>query len=46
VLHTFGDSSSDGRFPYAGLTDLGGTLYGTTKNGGTYGHGTVFALTY
>jgi uncharacterized repeat protein (TIGR03803 family) len=45
VLHTFGDSSSDGRFPYAGLTDLGGTLYGTTKNGGTYGHGTVFALT-
>ena len=30
---------------YARLTDVNGTLYGTTEFGGAYGYGTVFALT-
>jgi uncharacterized repeat protein (TIGR03803 family) len=29
----------------SGCDDMGGTFYGTTQNGGTYGRGTVFALT-
>ncbi len=45
VLHSFGGSGSDGRSPYARLTDVNGTLYGTTEFGGVYGDGTVFALT-
>lgn len=44
VLHSFG-SGSDGGNPAAGLTDVNGTLFGTTINGGTNGEGTVFALT-
>ena len=48
VLHSFG-AGSDGQFPYAGLVDVNGTLYGTTEGGGsstncTDGCGTVFAL--
>jgi uncharacterized repeat protein (TIGR03803 family) len=43
VLHNFG-SGSDGFYPLAGLTDVDGTLYGTTAAGGTYDYGTVFAL--
>jgi uncharacterized repeat protein (TIGR03803 family) len=31
--------------PYAGLTNVNGTLYGTTVNGGTYQCGTVFSVT-
>ncbi len=45
VLYSFGPSGSDGAFPEAGLIDLGGTLYGTTYNGGTHGDGTVFSVT-
>jgi uncharacterized repeat protein (TIGR03803 family) len=52
VLHNFG-AGSDGRNPYAGLVDVGGTLYGTTENGGSYACysysggncGTVFSIT-
>jgi uncharacterized repeat protein (TIGR03803 family) len=44
VLHYFG-GKRDGVYPTAGLIDVGGTLYGTTQNGGTYADGTVFALT-
>jgi uncharacterized repeat protein (TIGR03803 family) len=44
VLHNFG-GTPDGNFPYAGLVDMNGTLYGTTANGGTYGYGTVFSIT-
>jgi uncharacterized repeat protein (TIGR03803 family) len=44
VLHSFG-YGSDGAMPLAGLIDVNGTLYGTTSAGGTYGNGTVFALT-
>lgn len=34
---------ANGSDPLAGLTDVGGTLYGTTYSGGTAGSGTVFA---
>jgi uncharacterized repeat protein (TIGR03803 family) len=51
VLHTFG-SGTDGVAPYAGLTNVNGVLYGTTRNGGTFhtngsafGNGTVFKVT-
>jgi uncharacterized repeat protein (TIGR03803 family) len=48
VLHNFG-SGSDGVSPYAGLIDVKGRLYGTTRYGGTYdpsygGNGTVFSI--
>ena len=43
VLHSFG-KGSDGSLPLAGLTDVSGTLYGTTSSGGTSGHGTVFSI--
>ena len=45
VLWSFG-AHSDGQYPYAGLlADARGNLYGTTLEGGTDGHGTVFELT-
>ncbi|MGA7094329.1 MAG: choice-of-anchor tandem repeat GloVer-containing protein [Candidatus Cybelea sp.] len=47
VLHSFGNTRSDGFFPFAGLTSVDGTLYGTTGNGGVYTGigGTVFSIT-
>jgi uncharacterized repeat protein (TIGR03803 family) len=48
VLHSFcADANcTDGKFPYAGLTqDADGNLYGTTLDGGANGLGTVFKLT-
>lgn len=45
VLHSFGGTVSDGAIPHAGLTDVNGTLYGTTTTGGANSAGTVFALT-
>jgi uncharacterized repeat protein (TIGR03803 family) len=44
VLHDF-SGTPDGNFPFAGLVDMNGILYGTTANGGTYGYGTVFSIT-
>jgi uncharacterized repeat protein (TIGR02543 family) len=45
VLYSFGNGSSDGLNPYAGLVfDNSGNLYGTTANGGPYSGGTVFEL--
>ena len=45
VLYTFTGQQNDGANPYAGLTmDAGGSLYGTTFAGGSYGQGTVFEL--
>lgn len=47
VLHSFGNGT-DGFFPFAGLTSVDGTLYGTTGNGGAYNAGTggtVFSIT-
>ncbi|MBV8344799.1 MAG: hypothetical protein JO190_07375 [Candidatus Eremiobacteraeota bacterium] len=43
VLHNFG-KGTDGFYPEAALTDVDGTLYGTTWGGGTHRLGTVFAL--
>lgn len=45
VLHTFSTHNhKEGANPAAGLTDLNGTLYGTTQYGGLYDKGTVFQL--
>ncbi len=43
VLHTF--SWADGAVPTSSLTNVGGTFYGTTNQGGAYGFGTVFKIT-
>ena len=39
-----GRTNTDGANPFGGLILSGITLYGTTRSGGTSGHGTVFAL--
>jgi uncharacterized repeat protein (TIGR03803 family) len=44
VLYSF-KGGADGRGSAAGLTNVGGTLYGTTEVGGAKGQGTVFAIT-
>lgn len=44
VLYNF-QGGTDGAFPFAGLTELNGTLYGTTQQGGEHNRGTVFAIT-
>jgi uncharacterized repeat protein (TIGR03803 family) len=45
LLHSFANTP-DGAFPQAALIrDKAGNLYGTTRAGGSSGHGTVFKLT-
>jgi uncharacterized repeat protein (TIGR03803 family) len=52
VLHDFG-AKGDGTWPFAGLIEVGGALYGTTQQGGanstcnhsTSGCGAVFSIT-
>lgn len=44
VLCYFG-GALDGAFPNAALTIMGRTFYGTTRNGGAFGAGTVFSVT-
>ena len=45
VLHTFSSTGGDGRHPRAGLVrGSDGALYGTTSDGGSSDHGTVFKL--
>jgi uncharacterized repeat protein (TIGR03803 family) len=44
VLHSF-RGGVDGAYPFASLTKLNGTLYGTTQQGGKHNKGTVFAIT-
>jgi uncharacterized repeat protein (TIGR03803 family) len=44
VLHSFQNDNGDGYYPYAGLTNLKGTLYGTTYIGGGNGGGSVFSI--
>jgi uncharacterized repeat protein (TIGR03803 family) len=44
LLYTF-QGKKDGAAPYASLTALNGTLYGTTSAGGAHGKGTVFSIT-
>ena len=45
VVYSF-QGSFDGFNPNAGLTNVGGTLYGTTANGGLNFNGTVFAINF
>jgi uncharacterized repeat protein (TIGR03803 family) len=46
VIYAFqGSGAGDGAYPWAGLIDIGGTLYGTTLYGGQFGYGTVFSVT-
>jgi uncharacterized repeat protein (TIGR03803 family) len=46
VLHSF-TGGGDGADPRAGLTiDAAGDFYGTTRDGGSFGYGTVFKLTH
>jgi uncharacterized repeat protein (TIGR03803 family) len=45
VTYRFGSKSGDGAEPFAGLIDVGGVLYGTTKVGGASVTGTLFSLT-
>lgn len=45
VLYSFRYGSGDGEYPYAGLLNVEGTLYGTTFYGGANGYGTVFSIT-
>jgi uncharacterized repeat protein (TIGR03803 family) len=50
VLHRFGrhgdpvNEHGGGAYPWAGLVDVGGTLYGTTSEGGTENAGVVFSI--
>ncbi|MGH9431120.1 MAG: choice-of-anchor tandem repeat GloVer-containing protein [Terriglobia bacterium] len=45
VMHSFGNSLTDGAGPYAGLVRDGeGNLYGSASAGGTSGYGVVFKL--
>lgn len=45
VLYSFGtNGNADGDYPYAGLVNINGILYGTTYFGGTNEAGTVFSL--
>jgi uncharacterized repeat protein (TIGR03803 family) len=43
TLYSFA-GDTDGQYPYGALLGVGGTLYGTTRNGGPFGQGTVFAF--
>jgi uncharacterized repeat protein (TIGR03803 family) len=44
ILHSFYKNAFDGAYPEAGLTDVNGTLYGTTHGGGPHGKGTIFKI--
>ncbi len=45
-LHSFAESTDDGRQPFAGLISAGSMLFGTTLWGGSVGGGTVFSLEF
>jgi uncharacterized repeat protein (TIGR03803 family) len=44
VLFTFPGTTANGEFPFAGLSAVKGTLYGTTLNGGTSNIGVVYKV--
>ncbi len=44
VIYSFGDSATDGENPVGTLIFVNGDLVGTTFSGGSYGDGTVFAM--
>jgi uncharacterized repeat protein (TIGR03803 family) len=43
VVYAF-KGGTDGHYPYGGMIAVKGTLYGTTEEGGSFGHGTLFAI--
>ena len=43
-VYSFGSMAGDGNHPGAGLTLVGSTLYGTTIDGGSANHGTIFTI--
>ena len=46
ILHSFAGDSTDGGFPYGGLTiDASGNLYGSTIFGGPNNSGSIFKIT-
>ena len=45
ILYSFGAAPTDGSYPVAGLTNVNGTLYGTSVFGGLYNYGTAFSVT-
>ena len=46
ILHSFNLDGRDGAYPFGDLIfDVSGNLYGTTRDGGTHGKGTVFEIT-
>ncbi|MGC9993511.1 MAG: choice-of-anchor tandem repeat GloVer-containing protein [Candidatus Cybelea sp.] len=45
VLYSFKDGSGDGEYPQASLSNVNGSLYGTTYYGGADGRGAVFSIT-
>ena len=45
VIYNF-SGGLDGAYPQAGLTERGGTLYGTANQGGSFNRGTVFKLAH
>ena len=46
VLHSFGNSTTDGSSPFTGLVQgTDGYFYGTTTAGGANGYGTVYKIT-
>jgi uncharacterized repeat protein (TIGR03803 family) len=44
LLYAFSGFSGPPSEPWAGLTDVDGTLYGTTLSGGSDGYGTVYSI--
>jgi uncharacterized repeat protein (TIGR03803 family) len=44
VIHDFNAPAGDGYSPFGELIELGGMLYGTTREGGAYNAGAVFTL--
>jgi uncharacterized repeat protein (TIGR03803 family) len=45
VVYRFQGYPNDGAHPLGGLVNLNGTLYGTTRDDGASGYGTVFSVT-
>jgi uncharacterized repeat protein (TIGR03803 family) len=45
TLYNFGINPNDGEYPTAALINVQGTLYGTTRSGGSGDRGTVFSIT-
>jgi uncharacterized repeat protein (TIGR03803 family) len=44
IVYAFKNNGADGQIPSAALIAVGGDLYGTTLEGGSFGQGTVFRI--